>query len=522
MILAFLMFAALQEITSLGFTETSQTGPQTIVVDDVAAVSVSKDSNDPVFQIDTHNKMALLSNTMSIPNSVSFGGNGIHLYTTSSVFQNPLSFSNDGRYQVWLEVGSSISIKISSDFGLTLTSPPNANLFRNGVVSNSGKHMFLQGGIDSHGIYNKDVSISHDYGVNWKRVSYDFGRINPTSCVISDDGLTIITACGIFTSQSIDYVGTELIVSYDGGNTWAVSADSIILTSNASSVNSPLIAISNDGEYQFYVDAAAILYISNNYGKLFFNSFKTTKKVNAVCCSIDGQYVFIAVYDQVNNYLYRSSDYGVTFVNLGQALRVDGVNALACSNSGQFIVVSPFGGGLGYSTDYGISWTEAINSGNFVRVSGYGNFAVFLDGAFNVYSFSTSQLFSSGLLPSLNNQYNIGSPTLNFANGYFSDAVYVAGIQLISDERFKEDIQSLPIESRDFLKHIQPITYRFTGQTDRRFGFSAQQIEKTAAFENALVVESNGRKTVNLIELLPFLVEKINRLEDEIEILKHR
>lgn len=104
-----------------------------------------------------------------------------------------------------------------------------------------------------------------------------------------------------------------------------------------------------------------------------------------------------------------------------------------------------------------------------------------------------------------------------------SDLIVTGGIFNPSDERLKDDIHSLFIddERTDNLLTLNPILFSYKNDIKKKkhFGILAQDIEKVYPE----LVESNivsGYKTVNYIELIPIMLAKMKRMEDEIKKLK--
>lgn len=86
-----------------------------------------------------------------------------------------------------------------------------------------------------------------------------------------------------------------------------------------------------------------------------------------------------------------------------------------------------------------------------------------------------------------------------------------------SDVRLKSNIR--PIENAlDMINQMNGVSYRMNRDDKNSFGFIAQEVRHVIPE----IVESdpNGYMTISYIELIPFLVESIKRLNREIDTLK--
>ena len=90
-----------------------------------------------------------------------------------------------------------------------------------------------------------------------------------------------------------------------------------------------------------------------------------------------------------------------------------------------------------------------------------------------------------------------------------------------SDMKLKENIVRLSDENKNNIRQLQPVEYNYKSDDNKRthFGFIAQEMEKI--YPN-LVKENCRGKTVNYIELIPLLIDKINSLETEVFELKEQ
>jgi hypothetical protein len=90
---------------------------------------------------------------------------------------------------------------------------------------------------------------------------------------------------------------------------------------------------------------------------------------------------------------------------------------------------------------------------------------------------------------------------------YVNGEIYLTGsVQTISDARLKENIESLQY-SNNLLK-LKPVSFNYKNDEFKHphYGFIAQDVEKLFP---KLVKESNNIKTLNLTELIPYLVNEV-------------
>ena len=97
-------------------------------------------------------------------------------------------------------------------------------------------------------------------------------------------------------------------------------------------------------------------------------------------------------------------------------------------------------------------------------------------------------------------------------------------IFLTSDQREKRDIRNIVDERGStplsFLTEITPKLFQFRDEKEKNklhFGFIAQEVERR--FPQMISVV-NGKKHVNYIECIPLILEKINKLEEKLAIIK--
>lgn len=92
---------------------------------------------------------------------------------------------------------------------------------------------------------------------------------------------------------------------------------------------------------------------------------------------------------------------------------------------------------------------------------------------------------------------------------------------LISDVRLKDNIQDIPMNYIDQLVNLKCKQYTFINDTSKtiHYGYIAQDVEQL--YPNLVMTNTEQIKSINYIELIPLLIEKINNLESEIIKLKN-
>jgi len=91
---------------------------------------------------------------------------------------------------------------------------------------------------------------------------------------------------------------------------------------------------------------------------------------------------------------------------------------------------------------------------------------------------------------------------------------------LISDVKLKDNIRDIPNEYIDNLAYLKSKQYTFINDPLKKvhYGYIAQDVEKI--YPNLVLTNAEQIKSINYIELIPILIEKINKLELEIFNLK--
>jgi hypothetical protein len=96
-----------------------------------------------------------------------------------------------------------------------------------------------------------------------------------------------------------------------------------------------------------------------------------------------------------------------------------------------------------------------------------------------------------------------------------------SSFSITSDRKLKENIDDIHIESIDNLVNLKGKQYTFINDPLKtiHYGYIAQDVEQV--YPNLVMTNSAQIKSINYIELIPLLVEKINNLESEIIKLKN-
>jgi hypothetical protein len=96
----------------------------------------------------------------------------------------------------------------------------------------------------------------------------------------------------------------------------------------------------------------------------------------------------------------------------------------------------------------------------------------------------------------------------------------LTAFDIVSDRRLKENIQDITETDVNNLVNLKGKQYTLISDNTKHlhFGYIAQEVEPF--YPNLVLTNSKQMKSINYIELIPLLVEKINRLELEIIKLK--
>ena len=126
-----------------------------------------------------------------------------------------------------------------------------------------------------------------------------------------------------------------------------------------------------------------------------------------------------------------------------------------------------------------------------------------------------------------------GVPTITFTADlpvYINnDITFGHGSTMTSDERLKTDITKVTKETADLIMNLEVKEFSYKDETNknRHYGFIAQNVEKVLPnLVEEKQIKSNKEvfepayKTVNYLEIIPLLVQKIQDLQQQIDELK--
>jgi hypothetical protein len=137
------------------------------------------------------------------------------------------------------------------------------------------------------------------------------------------------------------------------------------------------------------------------------------------------------------------------------------------------------------------------------------------------------QLWRPILLPSSSNIVVI-TPISGYSNLYIPGNIYVGdSIITISDISVKTNIEKIDDSDIDNIMKLEPKKYNLITNKDKtHYGFIAQELEQIypeLVTNGILSTESNEEvsiKSVNYLEMIPLLVNKIQKMQKEIDELK--
>jgi hypothetical protein len=148
----------------------------------------------------------------------------------------------------------------------------------------------------------------------------------------------------------------------------------------------------------------------------------------------------------------------------------------------------------------------------------------------NVKQFDSPTLFTPW---TFNKASNIITPTIKGANLLIQGNLTVMGtIYNPSDINIKENIEFLTETDVEFVSRLKPIKYNYIYDSAKKphYGLVAQEVFKLAPnlvgeMQNSSISQDDSIsdapiQTVNYIELIPILLAKMNKMQDEIAQLK--
>lgn len=140
----------------------------------------------------------------------------------------------------------------------------------------------------------------------------------------------------------------------------------------------------------------------------------------------------------------------------------------------------------------------------------------------NIKQFVTSSSVAEWIYKRLNNGLVVQTPAAQkYAVLISNDLIVTGSIYNTSDMKLKENISIIDKEKIDDLFTLNPILFTYKNDLTKKkhFGVLAQDVEKVFP---ELVENNNisGYKTVNYQELIPIMLAKMKKMQDEIEELK--
>jgi photosystem II stability/assembly factor-like uncharacterized protein len=279
-------------------------------------------------------------------------------YSSSTTFKD-IAISNNGQFLVLVEATG--YIWTSFDYGVNWTARSSAGnrAWQTCSISGNGQYMLA-----SAGNYHDRLYRSGDYGVSWQPVSSTYYYHNSA---ISDTGQYQIV---LRQDGYIPPYSTYMCVSSDYGLNWSDSSPQI----GGYHRN---VAVSSTGQYM--VVGGSSVYYNTNYGTTGWwaggslstgDSYFTSAGMSM---SSNGKVVLVAdVSYSGNNYLYKSTNYGVNYTKLDSDLS-------AGSQNWSSVVIAPeTPGGGGNCPSSGVQIGDAY-------CSGYNYVALYTDGSCGTY-----------------------------------------------------------------------------------------------------------------------------------------
>lgn len=111
-------------------------------------------------------------------------------------------------------------------------------------------------------------------------------------------------------------------------------------------------------------------------------------------------------------------------------------------------------------------------------------------------------------------------PSNDNLNLALSSIVNVINVDLASDIALKHNI--IPIEnSYEIIQQINPVAFNWKNNNKKSYGVIAQELE-TILPELVREDADNGLKSVAYIQLIPFLIQCVKDLQDQVSELKNK
>lgn len=136
---------------------------------------------------------------------------------------------------------------------------------------------------------------------------------------------------------------------------------------------------------------------------------------------------------------------------------------------------------------------------------------------------TSSPLWTISTKSHLSLDYSVITP-ISINNLLIPGTIFCLNLVTPSDASIKENIEPIDTEISDKLLNLKPSTYSFKKDTKKtpHYGFIAQEVEQELP---NLVKEMQDKnygkiKTVNYLEMIPLLIDKMQKMQKEIDDLK--
>ena len=218
--------------------------------------------------------------------------------------------------------------------------------------------------------------ISGDRGDTWQNlvIEPELNRFEEWGIDISDDGQKIV----VIGWNEDPVVARNAFISHDGGSSWKASPETLNAQYVDASDDLKHIFVTIEPINEELQKGQ--IAVSSDYGHSFdiiqlnYTSFYMFTSINS---NIDGQYVYATTFDtHGNGFVYRSQDFGQHWtevpkadssseISLEEGYPVDYLptadwNMIVTSNDGQFVIAQKYMSNLLYrSHDYGVTWLKS-------------------------------------------------------------------------------------------------------------------------------------------------------------------
>ncbi|NGX43848.1 MAG: hypothetical protein K1060chlam3_00004 [Candidatus Anoxychlamydiales bacterium] len=273
-------------------------------------------------------------------------------------------FIGDDVYAIWVRTNGTndiIQFSKSADFGSTFSSPVDLsvvgqNAMTPQIATNFNENCVCAIWPRSNGT-NDIIQFKHslDYGINWNS-TIDLSEIGQDAreprVITKGDSIYAVWA-----RQENGIYRANLRSSTDRGDTFS---ETLEISPNTFSVNTPRIVTSNDVKYVYvvwymsngrYTDAHVV--VSNDYGVTFtapyvLNQYGQNCRNTDIAIDTNGENIYV-IWVRSNGYydivqIGKSSDYGATWTTFGMDLSLTGESAknprIATNQSGSKVYVS--------------------------------------------------------------------------------------------------------------------------------------------------------------------------------------